>query len=119
MSARFFQSDVPQENQYIKCNDLTVRGSVIANESVSVAGGITTNAELGFEDGPVAYPLGPAMLNKTIVVCNKMGSTAALTTVIDFVSITAAGGMTLTRYNYGAVAATGLQRLAFKLIQTA
>ena len=59
------------------------------------------------------------VLNKTIVVMNKMGSTAALTEVNDFVSVTAAGGMTITRHNFGATAAVGLQRLAFKLIQTA
>ena len=170
MSARFFQSDTPQENQYIKCNDLTVRGSVIANESVSVAGGITTNAELAFEansdpavSGTIRFPAmtvytqltsqttavsisgaeqqfivdcfdtasipaGTAIsfninnpsivINKTIVVMNKMGSTTALTEVNDFVSVTAAGGMTVTRHNFGTVAATGLQRLAFKLVQT-
>ena len=59
------------------------------------------------------------LLNKTIVVMNKMGSTSALVNVIDFVSITAAGGMTITRHNFGSGAAPGLQRLAFKLIQTA
>ena len=59
------------------------------------------------------------IINKTIVVMNKMGSTSALTEVIDFVSITAAGGMTITRHNFGSGAAPGLQRLAFKLIQTA
>ena len=58
-------------------------------------------------------------LNKTIVVMNKMGSTAALTEVNDFVSVTGAGGMTITRHNFGSGAATGLQRLCFKLIQTA
>ena len=59
------------------------------------------------------------VLNKTLIVVTKMGSVAALTEVNDFVSITAAGGMTLTRHNFGATAATGQQRLAFKLIQTA
>ena len=59
------------------------------------------------------------LLNKTIVVMNKMGSTAALTEVNDFVSVTAAGGMTITRHNFGATTAVGLQRLCFKLIQTA
>jgi hypothetical protein len=59
------------------------------------------------------------VLNKTIVVMNKMGSTNALTEVNDFVSVTAAGGMTITRHNFGATAAVGLQRLCFKLIQTA
>ena len=59
------------------------------------------------------------VINKTIVVMNKMGSTSALAEVNDFVSITAAGGMTITRHNFGAGAAPGLQRLCFKLIQTA
>ena len=49
MSALFYQNAVPQENQSIKCNDITVRGNVVAQNSVSVEGGITTNAELAFE----------------------------------------------------------------------
>jgi large exoprotein involved in heme utilization and adhesion len=171
MSARFFQSSTPQENQSIKCNDLTVRGSVVANESVSVAEGISLNGALSLEANSdpavggkivlpamavytqltsstatvsvasgdqqfivdtfagASIPAGTAVsfavnnpsivINKTIVVMNKMGSTAALTEVNDFVSITAEGGMTITRHNFGAGAATGLQRLCFKLIQTA
>tara|TARA_R110000824_G_scaffold10734_3_gene46972 strand:- start:498 stop:1013 length:516 start_codon:yes stop_codon:yes gene_type:complete len=171
MSAQYFQSNTPNEQQIIKCNDLTVRGSVVANESVAVAKGISLNGDLSFEDnsdpavsGTIRFPAmtvytqltsettavaitgaeqqfivdtfntasipaGTAVsfainnasieLNKTIVVCNKMGSTSALTEVVDFVSITAAGGMTLTRYNFGSGAAPGLQRLCFKLIQTA
>ena len=59
------------------------------------------------------------VINKTIVVMNKMGSVTALTEVNDFVSITSAGGIRITRHNFGATAAVGLQRLAFKLIQTA
>ena len=171
MSALFYQNAIPQENQTIKVNDLTVRGNVVANNSVSVQGGITTNAELAFEansdpsvSGKIIFPAmtvytqgtsqttavnisgaeqqfmvdtfatasipagtsisfavnNPSIeLNKTIVVMNKMGSTTALTEVNDFVSITGAGGMTITRHNFGTGAATGLQRLAFKLIQTA
>ena len=171
MSAQYFQSDTPTEQQSIRCNDLTVRGSVVANESVAVANGISLNGALTFDantdpavSGTVSLPAmtvytqltsqttsvsitggeqqfivdtfdtasipagtaisfainSPAIvLNKTIVVCNKMGSTAALTDVNDFVSITAAGGMTITRHNFGSGAATGLQRLCFKLIQTA
>ena len=171
MSAQYFQSNTPNEQQIIKCNDLTVRGSVVANESVSVAAGISLNGDLSFEDNSdpavsgtirlpamtvytqgtsettavaitgneqqfivdtfntASIPAGTAVsfainnasieLNKTIVVCNKMGSTSGLVNVIDFVSVTGAGGMTLTRYNFGTGAAPGLQRLAFKLIQTA
>ena len=171
MSALFYQNAVPQENQSIKCNDITVRGSVVANETVSVAKGISLNGALSFEDntdpkvsgkislpamtiytqgtsqttavsitgaeqqfivdcfGTASIPAGTAIsfninnasiqLNKTIVVCNKMGSTTALVDVNDFVSVTGAGAMTITRHNFGAGAATGLQRLVFKLIQTA
>jgi len=50
MSARFFQSSTPSEDQSIKCNDITVRGSVVANETVSVAQGISLNGALSFED---------------------------------------------------------------------
>jgi len=69
MSVQFLQSNTPQENQTIKCNDLTVRGNVVANESVSVAGGITTNAELAFQanaDGAVSGKISlPALTNYT------------------------------------------------------
>ena len=52
MSAQFFQSTTPSEAQFLKCNDLTVRGAVIANESVSVAGNLSTNGTLGFGPHP-------------------------------------------------------------------
>ncbi len=48
MSAQFFQSSTPQENQSIRCNDLTVRGAMVANESVSVTGNLSTNGTLSF-----------------------------------------------------------------------
>ena len=46
MSALFYQNAVPQENQSIRCNDITVRGSVVANESVTVTGNLSTAAGL-------------------------------------------------------------------------
>jgi hypothetical protein len=171
MSAQYFQSDTPQQQQFIKCGALTVRGALLANEGIDCAKGISLNGALSLEDNTAPAVSGtillPAMtiytqltsqttavsvasgdqqfivdtfatasipggssivfnvnnpsilLNKTIVVMNKMGSTTALTEVNDFVSVTAAGGMTITRHNFGATAATGLQRLCFKLIQTA
>ena len=67
MSAQFFQSSIPQENQSIKCNDITVRGSVVANESVAVAKGISLNGALSFEantdpavSGTITLPALPA-----------------------------------------------------------
>ena len=177
MSAKFFQSDTPQENQFIKCNDITCRGHLVideyatvggnltvtgsesvsgtftmaANTDVTVGGTITLPAMTVYTQATsqtttvsisgaeqqfivdcfntASIPAGTAIsfninnasiqLNKTIVVCNKMGSTSALVDVNDFVSVTAAGGMTLTRHNFGSGAAVGLQRLCFKLIQTA
>jgi len=69
MSARFFQSSTPQENQTIKCNDLTVRGAVVANESIAVAKGISLNGELSFEpntDGAISGKIQlPALENFT------------------------------------------------------
>ena len=171
MSALFYQNAVPQENQSIKCNDITVRGSVVANESVAVAKGISLNGALSFEDntdpavsgqiyfpamtlytqatsqttsvvlggGPQQFmldcfatasiPAGTAIhfnifntsviTSKTIVLCSAMGSASALTDVNNFVSISGSGVIVLTRHNFGTTAATGLQRLCFKLIQTA
>ena len=96
MSARFFQSDTPQENQYIKCNDLTVRGAVIANESVTVAGNLSTAAGL---------TVGTSITHDNIPAANIVQLTS-ITTAIDatavanpfnfnvstFAATTAAGG---------------------------
>ena len=67
MSAQYFQSNTPNEQQIIKCNDLTVRGSVVANESVAVAKGISLNGALSFEantdpavSGTIRLPALPA-----------------------------------------------------------
>ena len=138
MSVQFLQSSTPQENQTIKVNDITCRGHQTIAEYLTVDGNATSGGILTL--APNSDPLAsgkillPAMsiytqgtsqttasivINKTIVVMNKMGSTSALASVNDFVSITAAGGMTITRHNFGTGAAPGLQRLAFKLIQTA
>lgn len=57
--------------------------------------------------------------NKTIVLCSAMGSVAGLNQVNNFVSVSGAGVIVLTRHNFGSTSATGLQRVAFKLIQTA
>ena len=67
MSAQYFQSDTPQEQQFIKCGALTVRGALVANKNVAVQGGITTNGALSFEDnsdpavsGTIRLPALPA-----------------------------------------------------------
>ena len=156
MSIRLLQSTIPQENQTIRVNDATIRGNLVANGSVSVAKGITTNAELAFEantdiavSGKILLPAmtvytqttsttatvsisgaeqqfivdtfdtGSIPAGASVSFKNKMGSTTALTEVNDFVSVTASGGMTITRHNFGSGAGVGLQRLCFKLIQTA
>jgi hypothetical protein len=170
MSIRLLQSTIPQENQTIRVNDATIRGNLVANGTVSIAKGVSTNAELSLQantdpavSGKIIFPAmtiytqltsqttavsvangdqqfivdtfaggsipagtsivfnvnNPSIvLDKTIVVMNKMGSTTALTEVNDFVSVTASGGMTITRHNFGGGAGVGLQRLCFKLIQT-
>jgi len=40
MSAQFFQSNTPQENQSIKVNDCVVRGAITCSESASMGGGV-------------------------------------------------------------------------------
>tara|TARA_R110002049_G_scaffold85258_1_gene216813 strand:- start:3671 stop:4210 length:540 start_codon:yes stop_codon:yes gene_type:complete len=62
MSARFFQSSTPSEDQSIKCNDLRVRGSVVADETVAVAKGISLNGELSFEENAVKSISGKIVL---------------------------------------------------------
>ena len=149
MSAQFFQSNIPAQNQTIRVNDAIIRGDAVISgdtqcgkitlpamsiytqltsqtTAVSVAAGDQQFIVDTFDGASIpggssisfAVNNPSILLNKTIVVMNKMGSTAALTEVNDFVSVTAAGGLTLTRHNFGATAATGLQRLCFKLIQT-
>jgi hypothetical protein len=82
MSIRLLQSNTPQEYiQTIKVNDITVRGNVVANNSVSVAGGITTNAELAFEantDGAVSGKIMlPALENFTQPTANNANVAAS------------------------------------------
>tara|TARA_R110002072_G_scaffold1924_3_gene15882 strand:- start:1549 stop:2070 length:522 start_codon:yes stop_codon:yes gene_type:complete len=40
MSIRFLQSSTPQENQSIKVNDITVRGNVVADNTITAINGI-------------------------------------------------------------------------------
>ena len=62
MSAQFFQSSTPQENQSIKCNDITVRGAMVANESVSVAGNLSTSGILSLQANADAAVSGKILL---------------------------------------------------------
>ena len=81
MSIRLLQSSTPQENQSIKVNDITVRGSVVANESVSVAQGISLNGALSFEantDGAVSGKIQlPALENFTQATANNANVAAS------------------------------------------
>jgi hypothetical protein len=57
MSVQFLQSTTPQENQTIRVNDCIVRGNIIANNDVSVAGNLSTTGILSFQaniDGAVS-----------------------------------------------------------------
>lgn len=45
MSAKFFQSTTPNENQSIRCNDLTVRGNLAAVNGITAAS-ITTSGNI-------------------------------------------------------------------------
>ena len=170
MSIRLLQSNVPQEYiQTIKVNDLTVRGNVVANNTVSVQGGITTNAELGFEanssasvsgtirlpaltvtsqltstttnvgitgdpqqfvietfDGSIAAGASASfnvfntscVAGKTLILCSNDVSDNTLLTVNSFVAYQSDGAFLVTRHNFGTVAATGKQKIIFKLIQS-
>lgn len=60
MSARFYQSSIPQENQTIRVNDAIVRGNITCSGSASVTGnlsasGITSLKRLNFSPAPVGY----------------------------------------------------------------
>jgi len=81
MSAQFFQSNTPQENQSIKCNDLTVRGSVVANESVAVAGNLSTNGELSFQPNSDASVSGKIVLPALPAAYSQLTSTTTGVTI--------------------------------------
>lgn len=85
MSALFYQNAIPQENQSIKCNDITVRGSVIANESVSVAGNISTSGTLSFQanadgakTGKISFPALENFVQPTATNANVAASTGGV-----------------------------------------
>jgi hypothetical protein len=109
----------PAMNVYVQGTSQTTQVSVAAGDQQFIVDTFSGASIPGGSSISFAVNNPSIVLNKTIVVMNKMGSTNALTEVNDFVSVTAAGGMTITRHNFGATAATGLQRLCFKLIQTA
>ena len=77
MSAQFFQSTTPSEAQFLKCNDLTVRGAVIANESVSVAGNLATAKGL---------TVGTAITHDNIPAANIVQATS-ISTEIDATAV--------------------------------
>lgn len=79
MSVRFLQSNTPQENQTIKCNDITVRGSVVANESVSVANGISLNGELSFQANTDATRTGKIQFPVLVSYTQATSNTTAIT----------------------------------------
>ena len=98
MSALFYQNAIPQENQTIKVNDLTVRGNMVANNSVSVQGGITTNAELGFEANS-----DPAVSGK--IILPAMTKYTQLTSTTTSVTISAGEQQFLIETFDGSIAA--------------
>ena len=60
MSALFYQNAIPQENQSIKCNDITVRGALSVAESstlhsVSVEQNSRFKGRITFRPEPVLY----------------------------------------------------------------
>jgi len=65
MSAQFFQSNTPQENQTIKCNDAIVRGAITCSGATSVGGslgaasldinGASSLRKVTFDPSPVLY----------------------------------------------------------------
>lgn len=77
MSALFYQNAVPQENQSIKCNDINVRGSIVANESVTVAGNLSTAAGL---------TVGTSITHDNIPSANIVQDTS-ITTAIDATAV--------------------------------
>ena len=85
MSIRLLDSNIPKEDQSVKCNDLTVRGSVVCNESVAVQQGISLNGGLSFEDnsngaltGKIDFPAITNYVQATANNANVAASTAGV-----------------------------------------
>ena len=85
MSIRLLQSTTPQENQSIRVNDLTVRGNVVANNGVDVAGGISLNGALSFEpningavSGTIQLPALQTFVQATATNANVAASVAGV-----------------------------------------
>lgn len=59
MSIRLLQSYIPQENQTIRVNDATIRGNLVANNSVTANSLVVSNnsnlKSLTFKPAPVGY----------------------------------------------------------------
>ena len=73
MSAQFFQSDTPQENQTIKVNDIKCRGHATVAEYLTVGGYLTTEG---------AVKVGTSITYDNIPAANIVQPTS-ITTAID------------------------------------
>lgn len=77
MSAQFFQSNIPQENQSIKVNDATIRGAASVAEALTVTGNLSTAA---------ALEVGTSITHDNIPVANIAQATS-ITTAIDATAV--------------------------------
>ena len=116
MSAQFFQSNTPQENQTIKVNDAEVRGALSVAEtstlhSVVVDAGAAITGAVTFKPAPVEY-------TQTV----SSGSAVAITgadesfDVTTFALTTAAGGIeafNITHSGVGALDSVQLTQISY------
>ena len=104
MSAQFFQSDTPAENQFIKVQDATVRGAITVAESATVN---SLEVSAGSTQRAVTYK--PLPVNYTQITS---GGTAVTVTGADecfdittFALTTAAGSLEAFTINHSGVGA--------------
>jgi hypothetical protein len=85
MSARFYQSTTPQENQTIRCNDCLVRGSITCSEGISTSSNISLDGILSFDanvdgavSGKVVLPALQTFVQATATNANVAASTGGV-----------------------------------------
>jgi hypothetical protein len=96
MSARFFQSSTPQENQSIKANDATIRGHATIAEYLTVNGNVTASGALQVGSFIQHNNIPAANITQLTSITTAIDATAVANpynfNVSTFAATTAAGG---------------------------
>ena len=94
MSAQFFKSNTPQENQTIKVNDATIRGHATIAEYLNVTGALATAS---------TFKVGTSITHDNIPAANIVQATS-ITTAIDATAVANPYNFNVSTFNAATLA---------------